>query len=80
MERHYKIVDEVHRSIGTQATGPVSVVIERNGVEETLHMVPKYDEQANRFLLGVVPVVTKVDRGFLSLDGWQLNGLVSYAN
>lgn len=64
-----KIVDEVHRSIGTQATGPVSVVIERNGVEETLHMVPKYDEQANRFLLGVVPVVTKVDRGFFE-SGW----------
>lgn len=64
-----KTVDEVHRGIGTQATGPISVVIERDGVEQTLHMVPKYDEQAHRFLLGVVPVVTNEDRGFFE-SGW----------
>ena len=55
---------DISKAVAEHSRSVVTVVVNRDGKELDLDMVPKYDHQARHSVIGVVPVITKETHSF----------------
>lgn len=61
---------DISRTVNDHSRDVLTVVVNRDGEDMNLTMVPTYDTQSKRALIGVVPVVTRRQHGFLNRRTW----------
>lgn len=72
---------DISKAVNDHSRDVLSVVVSRNGEDVDLTMVPTYDTQSKRALIGVVPVVTRKQHGFFesSYMAVERTGQICYA-
>ena len=72
---------DISKAVNDHCRDVLSVVVNRNGEDVDLTMVPTYDTQSKRALIGVVPVVTRKQHGFFesSYMAVERTGQICYA-
>lgn len=55
---------DISVTVGQHSREVLDVVIERDGSQMDLTMIPKYDPQSKKALIGVIPVITSKSYGF----------------
>lgn len=56
--------EDVPKAVTAHSREVIPVVIERNGSQQTVTMIPEMDEAAKRAVIGVMPVITHQEHGF----------------
>lgn len=56
--------EDVPKAVTAHNREVVPVVIERNGANQTVSMIPEMDEASKRAVIGVMPVIVHQDHGF----------------
>ena len=60
---------DISQAVAEHSRSVVTVVVERDGKELSLDMIPQVDSQSQRATLGIMPVITKQSHGFFESAG-----------
>ena len=71
---------DISQAVAEHSRSVVTVVVERDGKELSLDMIPQVDSQSQRATLGIMPVITNSPMDFLNRPAWPFIGRGSFAN